>query len=537
MSKEKKIEIAFITIFSVLILAIFYTVISMNGVLLGNDPAVHLEKAKIFLETGKIPLSNLGWTPPLYEIVLAMFISLSGASDIGQLIFMVKVLTVIVNWLMFMAVYLIGSKFFNKKVGATAAVLLLMCFPIFELNEWGGYTTVLGIAFLLLLLLYLPLSIEKFGYLLVTFFVAFSVVLSHQLATFLAVFTLPPILIYMLIKTRGAYLKVLIALIVGGGIAFFLYYFQAMIGYTNIIIEHLFFSQKTYAYQIGAASLNAFITNFGFILILGLAGFYIAFKTLRATKKLVFYIILFFSFLVPFVLSESNIFGLLLPFQWFIYYLTPPMAILAAVTVAFLAQKSPGFYTKHRASFRKNWVKAVTISLIVLISLVVVARSDTVYGKIMEASVFYSTTDIKAYDAGVWLRNNYPDNATVIATEIPGFWFQEFSDKNVIAQTNPIIERNIVAESVLSLSYELEHPQTLIKAYEAKGDISDESYVSLNNVWNRVSYSSANGNFLYFTENGTDEKLQLSTLIKQIIFEDQTTPRKIEFIFSNDNLT
>jgi hypothetical protein len=231
-----------------------------------------------------------------------------------------------------------------------------MCFPIFELNQWGGQTTVLGIAFLMLLLLYLPLSIEKFGYLLVTFFVAFSVVLSHQLATFLAVLILPPILIYLLIKSRGAYLKVLIALIVGGGIAFFLYYFQAMIGYVDIIIEHLFFSQKTYAYQIGAASLNSFIVNFGFILILCLSGFFIAFKTLRASKKTAFYIILFFSFLVPFVLSESNAFGLYLPFQWFIYYLTPPMAVLAAVTVAFLAQKAPDFYVKHRSSFRKNWV-------------------------------------------------------------------------------------------------------------------------------------------------------------------------------------
>ena len=60
----------------------------MNGVVLGNDPAVHLEKAQIFLNTGKIPLVNLGWTPPLYEIVLAMFISFTGATDIGQLIFL-----------------------------------------------------------------------------------------------------------------------------------------------------------------------------------------------------------------------------------------------------------------------------------------------------------------------------------------------------------------------------------------------------------------------------------------------------------------
>ena len=173
MAKEKKIEIAFITVFSVLIFAIFFTLISMNGVVIGNDPAVHLEKAQIFINTGQIPLSILSWTPPLYEIILAMFISVSGATDIGQLIFMVKALTVIVNWLMFMSVYLVGSKFFSKKVGAVAAVLLLMCFPIFELNLWGGYTTVLGIAFLMLLLVYLPLSIEKFGYLAVMFFVGF----------------------------------------------------------------------------------------------------------------------------------------------------------------------------------------------------------------------------------------------------------------------------------------------------------------------------------------------------------------------------
>ena len=85
-----------------------------------------------------------------------------------------------------------------------------------------------------------------------------------------------------------------------------------------------------------------------------------------------------------------------------------------------------------------------------------VSRSDTVYGKIMEASVYYSTTDIKAYDAGVWLKENYPGNTTVVATETPGFWFQEFSGKSVIAQTDPTVQRNEIAESVLSLSYELE---------------------------------------------------------------------------------
>jgi hypothetical protein len=534
---KRKLEIAFIIIFSVLILAIFYTVISMNGVILGNDPAVHLEKARIFLNTGQIPLSNNSWTPPLFEIVLAMFISLTGATDIAQLIFIEKVLTVIVNWMLFMSVYLIGSKFFSKKVGVAASILLLMCFPIFELNEWGGYTTVLGIAFLVLLLLYLPLSIEKFGYAMVTFFVAFSVVLSHQLTTFLAVFMLPPILLYMLVKSRGAFLKVLIPLIVGGGIAFFVYYFQAMIGYLGVIVEILFFSIKTYAYQIPATSFNSMVVNFGFILLLAIGGFYFAFKTLRDAKKLGFLLVLLLSFIVPFFFAYSYVVGFYLPFQWFIYYLAPPIAIFAAIAVVFLSQKAPMFYQRHRASFRKNWVKALTITLIVVVSLAVVVRSDTVYGKILEAANYYSTTDIKAYDAGVWLRNNYPENDTVVVTRAPGFWFQEFSDKSVIAQTDPIVGTNEIAEAVLSLSYELENPQTLVKAYEAKGDISDENYVSLNNVWNRVSYSSANGNFLNFTQDGVNYQLQLSELSKQIVFDDQNYPKKIELIYANDNIT
>jgi hypothetical protein len=537
LARAKRLEVAFITIFSALILVIFYILISMNGVVLGNDPAVHLEKAKIFVDTGKIPLSNLSWTPPLYEIVLAMFISLSGATDIGQLIFLLKTLTVVVDWLMFMSVYLLAGKFFTKRVGAIAAVLLLMCFPIFELNQWGGYTTVLGIAFLFLLLLYLPLSIEKFGYVLVTFFVAFAVVLSHQLATFLAVLILPPILIFMLIKSRGAYLKVLIALVFGGGIAFFLYYFQAIMGNLGIIVEHVFFSQKTYAYQIGATTLNAFMVYFGFISVLAIAGFYFAFKTLKTTKKMAFFVVLFFSFMVPFVLAESHVFGFYLPFQWFMYYLTPPMAIFAAVTVGFLAQKALGFYVTHRSSFRKSWIKAVTVALIVFFALGVVVRSDIVYRKILEASVFYSTTDLKAYDAGVWLRDNYPQNSTVVVTEIPGFWFQEFSGKTVIAQTSPIIERNTIAESVLSLAYEVETPQTLLRGYEAKGDISDENFISLDNVWNRVSYSSGSGDKVFLTQDGTDYELPLSSLSKQVLFEDQGYPKKLEFIYSNSNIT
>jgi len=531
---SKKLEVIFVTVFSVLIFAIFYVLISMNGVVLGNDPAVHLEKAQIFLSTGQISLANLGWIPPLYQIVLAMIIAFTGATDIGQLIFLVKVLAVIVDWLLVFSVYLFASKYFSKRVGIIAVVLLLMAFPIYEANAFGGYTTVLALAFMLLVFIYTPLAVERVGYVVVAFFSAFALVLSHQLAAFLAVFIMPPVLLFMLIKSKGAHLKVVAALIFGGGVAFFLYYFKAMVGYLDVVIYYVFLGIKEYAYQIPAVTFNAFMINFGFILFFGLAGTAIAFLTLKKQKKPLFNLILMLSFFVPLFFAESYLVGLYLPFGWFIYYLTTPLVILAAVFVVFLADKVSLFYVKHRTAFRKNWVKVVTVALLVLLSVMVIYRSNVVYGRIMESSVYYSRTDTKALDAGVWLKANYPENTTVVVTEIPGFWFQEFCGKNVTAETDPAVQRNEIAESVLSLSYELQQPQTLLRAYEAKGYTADENWVSIDNVWYRASFSSDDGNFLSFVQGGENHTFTLSQLSKQVSFEDQSDPKKIVFTYSND---
>ena len=534
--EERKIEIIFITVLSVIIFASFYTLISMNGVILGNDPSVHLQKSQQFLQTGNIPLSNLGWNPPLYEILLSFMISISGVTAVGQLIFLVKALAVIMDWLLFMSVYLVARKFFDKKVGAIASVLLLMCFPVYELNAFGGYTTTLALAFTLLVLLYLTMASDHFGYLFVTFIAAFALVLSHQLATFLAVFIVPPVLLLMLKKSKGAYLKVIIALILGGGIAFFLYYFQAMAGYLDAVIYYVFFAIKTYAYQIPSASFNAFLVNFGFIIFLAIGGIFASFFLLKHQKKLVYFAILLLSFFVPLFFAESYLIGLYMPFQWFIYYLTPPMAIFAAVAVGFGADKMTAFYVKNKARMWRNRAKILTVALILVMSVMLVFRSDTVYSKIMQASVYYSTTDSKAFEAGQWLSQNYPGNSTVVVTQVPGSWFSSFSGKNVIAQTDPTVERNQIAESVLSLSDEIQTPQTLLRAYQAKGDITDENSVSINQVWYRDSYSSCAGDFITFTQNNTTYEFNLKDFSRTIVFEKENNPNQVSFNYINDYL-
>jgi len=239
-------------------------------------------------------------------------------------------------------------------------------------------------------------------------------------------------------------------------------------------------------------------------------------------------------FFVPLFFAESYLFGLYMPFQWFIYYVTPPMAILAAVSLAFIEEKFIVYYNKNKKSLRKNVVTTATICMVVLICFALVYRSDTVYGKIMQFSKFYSTTDIKAYDAGVWLEQNYPGNSSVVDTQIPGYWFSIFSDKNTIQQTSAAEGTNDIAQSILTLSYSIRDPQNLLVAYQANGPIVEENYVSINQIWNRVSYSSTAGDFISFTQNGTNYNFPLTDLNMQISFDEQSSPAQFEFLYSND---
>ncbi len=524
--KAKLAELSFAIVFSTVVLVAFYALTSMNGVVLGNDPAVHLERAQLFLETGQIPLANIGWTPPLYQILLAVLIPFTGAASLPQMIFLVKATAAVISWLLIFSVYLFGARFFNRRVGAVASVLMLLSFPMFEINQWGGYTSVLGIAFVVLLLLYLPLSVKSIGYLLVATITAFSIVLSHQLATFVSALIVAPVILILLVKTRGRYLKGLVALVLGGGIAFFLYYYQAVVPYLGGILEHVFFAQRTTVYQIPAVSLNAFVVNFGFIFFACLIGVFVTFISMRRRKQLIPWFILFLSLVVPFILAESYVFGLFLPFQWFVYYLIPPLAIFAAAFLVFALDRVTVFYRKYSRKWQKIRLQAIVVLLAVLVAGLFFVRMETVYGKITEAGAYYSRSDIKSYDAGTWLNEHFPGDANTVVTEVPGTWFQVFSGKNVTAATDPVVERNLMAESVLNLAYELESPQTLVNGYEAKGDLTDETYVDINDIWNRVAFSSASGDFIsYNDKDGTYKETQLSNLTRTTGFDGSSPPK------------
>ena len=76
----------------------------------------------------------------------------------------------------------------------------------------------------------------------------------------------------------------------------------------------------------------------------------------------------------------------------------------------------------------------------------------------------------------------------------------------------------------------------MVKGYEAKGDILDETYVSIDQIWNRVSSLREAATSSYYTLNGVNYEYRLSQLSKEIVFQNQSSPKSITFVFSNDDI-
>jgi hypothetical protein len=537
-TKFLSLEGVFLACFALVAFVLFYFFLSSNGLILGNDPAVHLQHTQMFLEMKYIPLGDIAWFPPLYHVVLATFMAFTGATEVGQILVLMKCLTALFDVLLVLTVYIMGAKFFDKRIGVFASVIVLLCFPLYELNAWGGYTSILGMTFMLLLFLYLALSRNDFGTSIVVFVLAFSTVLSHQLVTFLTVVIAVPFIVVLLAKSRGTRSKAAIIALLGGGVAFFLYYFQAIIPHMDILIQHVFFDIKTNLYQLPSVSLKAFLVNFGFLLVFTVSGVALAFVRLRKEKKLLFFLLLCLGLFVPLFFAESYLFGLYLPYQTFVYYMVPFIAIFSAVTLAFVVDTVFAAYSNNKNAWKRGFLKVVAVAIVVALVAVMAIRFDTVSEKVQESSTFYSLSDVQALDAGKWLGSTYLDTASVVVKQKPGSWFSAFSNKYTIAQTDPTVDRIVVAECVLDCAYEIETPATLVRAYESKDNLSTQSYVSVNGVWQSVSFLSESSSMVSFhDQNDMPQTYSLAELQKQISLVNLTDAENLIITYSSPQFT
>jgi len=536
MRTEKHMKI-FLPLFSILTALLFYTLLSSNGFILGNDPAVHLSKAYYILNSGMISLSINDWYPPFYRVLLAECIIFTGAYSFEHVLVLMKILTVAFNWLLVFSVYLLGTRLFNENVGITSSSLLLLCFPIYEINFWGGYPSLLSIMYMYMLLFYMSSKRDRVTDKLIAFLAAFSIVLTHHFATFLTMAILIAYTLSALIIFRRSLTKTFILAVLGASMAFTLWYIPIILPYINVFISHTFFGVKTYLNLTWRVTFDVFIMSFGFIVVFAFLGIPLTFYTSKRKEDLDFYVLLCLCLLVPLFFSQSYIFGILLPYDRFVYYLTPSAVVFAAAVTYLVVKYAISYAVNLNRSFSRKRLKIKALVLVFLVVILFASRFPVLMGKVYEAASYYSFMNPQSYEFAVLLSKTFQSEAKVVVSEKPGLFFGVVSGKPTIMEVNPNVGREADAEVILSMAYELEHPATLFRAYKAPMRYELDQYnVLVHGIWWRVAFLFDEETLICYSKGGKICSIRVSDLERKIFWTEEKVSKKlnIQYLLENE---
>jgi hypothetical protein len=521
--------IAVITVFTV---TVYY--MSTDGILPGNDPAVHIGKAEKIVTDERVTYSAVPWYPPLFHAVLAVLQIFSGTLDVIVAAFILKMLIATLNVLIMLSTYLLTRKLFGKGAAVATAVFVILSVPLIEMVFWGGYANFLGLAYIAFIFYIMNKELQVTVKTFLLFLGAFTIVLSHQLATFVFVLMFIPAFLFSTIGSKKR-LLILLGLIVGGGLALLAWYARILLANTSAIIEHLFFTMEENVYNIPEVGLNALIrNNFGVSLFLALASIpliCILFKK-KSVKALVL-VILWIA--IPFIMSQSYLFGLYLPYIRFIYFLATPITILAGTFTYTVFRYSltsfprlinsiiSNITRKHRILKVTTIISLTIVSLALIITLFLfqgvffVERNES-YPK------FYERASIASYNAGLWIKQHSLPDGTIVTSRSPGTWFNLFSNDHVMEETNPLYSRNAVAESVLYSFYEMENTRTLTREYtQASPSAGQAFFIQIYNIWRRgISIPNNETTIIYVDPFGEWITIPLSETNEHIYWKQRT---------------
>jgi hypothetical protein len=515
-NRLSKFELVFVLFTALALFAVTVHLMSLDGILPGNDPAVHIAKAETIIANKGVAYSDIPWYPPLFHAFLAILLLLAGAVDIAVASLLVKLMVAAITVLILLSTYVFSRRFLGVGVAVCSAIFTFMSVAFFEMVFWGGYTSYLGLAYIpfILYIAYANFSGPVKTSLLIA--MSFALVLTHQLSAFVFFLIFVPSFFVSSVKSRGR-LMVFLAIIVGGGLGILAWYGDMILRYSDIMFAHLFFGAKEYLYNIPSANLESFIKIFGFTLILGIIGIPLAFASMKKRKLLSVYLLLVLWLAVPFIMSQSYLFGIYILYGRFIPYLATPIAILAGVSAYSLTKLPSRLATKFQNA--KNRVKLRNRTQILVFALLLslfLSQSALSLEQINSFPWYYDVSGLSGVKTSEWLQHNSLPKGVVIVSEKPGSWLHLITDYMTVEETDPLYGRNAEAEAVEYLFFEVETNSTLTREYLLNGPLSGQVfYSSVHNVWEKVfSISDSTVYVAYMDNMGSNDVISLSEIPK-----------------------
>ena len=490
---------------------------SSDGILPGNDPAVHLDKAQDIV--AGTSYSDMSWYPPLFHTFVATLLLFVGTTDVMVASLVLKLVVSTISALILLSTYLFSRRFLGIGVAVASSVFTLLSVPLFKMISWGGYTTYLSIAYIVLIFYTMKMDSANEIKSSLLFLLSFTLVLTHHLSAFVFFLVFVPAFLIDRINAKKRALAFL-AVILGGALAAFVWYAEIIFRYSDIFIYHIFFEMKENILDVPYVSFDSLVGIFGLTLFLGLAGIPLTLLLLKKRKALSIYLLLVLWIAVPFFLSQSFIFGLYLPYERFIYYLATPMAIFAGASVCSLAKLPNLMASKFASRIRsKRGILSVIQVLTFLILVSLLSSQGLVFlQRLPSYTQFFETSGMAGYGTGEWLKQYSVSDGQVVVSKKPGAWLHLISGHTTFEETwSPVLGRNLVAEAVLYRFYETESSDFLTREYVSSGSLSGQVLcLSMNNIWEKVvNIFDDNVYVTYIDNSGNKTTISLSETVKE----------------------
>ncbi|PVX26915.1 MAG: hypothetical protein CW716_04985 [Candidatus Bathyarchaeum sp.] len=524
--KLSTFELVFVLVAASILFTITFYEMSTAGILPGNDPAVHLVKSATIVINQRVSYSAVPWYPPLFHAVVATLQMLAGTLDVVASAFMIKLLISTFYVLILLSTYLICRKLFGIGVAVASALFTVVSLPLVEMVFWGGYANFMGLAYIAFIFYVILKDIHDIKQMLLLFVVAFTIVMSHQLATFVFVLLFVPIFLINVLRGSKRKTLVYLAVVVGGGLAILAWYAQMVIEYSSMIIEHLFFAMTENIYVIPEVQIETMIRDkFGATLVLALVAIPITVFWLKKKQNLKATILLFSWFAIPFVLSQSYLFGLYLPYDRFMYFFATPIVILTAI-LTFSLTRIPDLAERYVPKIKNKLtvVRATKVLALILIASLFVVQAQYFVERTEVFPEYYEWATPQSYSTGLWIQEHAPLEGNIVSSRRPGSWLNVLSYHHTIEETNPLYSRNAVAESVVYGFYEAENSKTLLREYkQVPADAGQEIHVQLNNLWKSgMSLPNDGASLIYVDDSGRWITIPLNSTEISVYWKTQT---------------
>lgn len=539
-TKLTTIELFFIIIAASTIFILTFHRMSSAGILPGNDPAVHLLKAKQIVMDERVSYSEIAWYPPAFHTILAMLQILAGTLDVMAAAFILKLMISTLNVLLLLCTYLIVRKILNKSIAVASVVFTIISVPLFETIYWGGYANILGFACIAFIFYIMVKDFQVTTKTFLLFSGALTLGLAHQLSTFVFVLMFVPTFLASTIGSKKKFIAFL-AMVVGGGLALLAWYAQIVIDYGAMMIDYIFASGAENVYHISSVTLDALNKNLGVTLFLAAAGIPLTFILILKKKVPKASLLIVFWFAIPFLLSQSFLVGVNLPYHRFVYFFATPIAILSGVTVGCIIQlpfllklavpKLPKLPALPRLSLiskipKKVKISTFTKSLAAALVLTLLAVHMVCFIERIEAyPEYYDRVRVSTYKSGIWVNQQSTPDDTMVVPISPGTWFYVLSDRFTREETDPLYSRNVIAETVLYSYYEMENSRTLTHEYALESpNAGQELGVAVYNIWkNVVTIPNKYIEVKYLNASGEVEQVSLSETVEEIYWSQKST--------------